>query len=586
MPIETLITLITFVSVIAALVTNRVSADLVLLGALTILVTTGVLTPNKALAGFSSPGLLTIACLYVIAAGLMESGAVYWASGYLFGSSPNPRTAVLKLSLPTSILSAVTNNTAVVAMFIPAVQAWAERLRISPSKLLIPLSYIAILGGTCTLIGTSTNLLVDDFLKQEYNYNMGMFEIAAIGVPITLLGCIYLVTIGIKLLPSHGGVESQITELREYCVEFLIEANSALVEKSIAEAGLRNLNSGYLIEIRRKDITHSAPPDWILQADDILVFIGAPNLSSELRKVRGLRAVDHDMSGLSSERNQRCLVEVVLGHEFPAIGQSVRESKFRSRYNAVVLSVSRDGNRLPGKIGNLKYKVGDMLLLEADFDFVDQYRFRKDFLLVSELRNSTPPDHRKAPIAMCIVVAMIASTMSGLTSILGSALLASGAMIITRCVSASKARRQIDLKVLAVIAGAFALGAAMRDTGAAAHIATTFIPENATPLLSLCIIYLLTVMFTEVITNNAAAILMLPIAQSHSELLGVSMLPFAVVIMIGASASFITPLGYQTNMMVLGPGRYKFTDFTKVGLPLSILVGITTILIVPRIWGF
>ncbi len=587
MSVDAIFTLIILFFVVSALISNRISADLVLMAAVTCLVVSGVVTAKDALQGFSNPGVMTIACLYVIAAGLMETGAVHWLASLLLGSPHSTRLAQLRVFLPASFLSAVTNNTAVVTMFIPVVQEWGERLRIPPSKLLIPLSYAAVLGGTCTLIGTSTNLIVDGLLQEQYSQSLGLFELAAIGLPITLAGGLYLFLFGNKLLPSRGGVSQQVAELREYCVEFSVSEHGPVVGKSISVAGLRNLKSGYLMEVRRRGtIIAAIDPCWTVEADDVLVFIGAPNLAQELRKIRGLKPVEYQSGDLSIKNSQRCLVEVVLGPEFPGIGQTIKCSKFRSRYQAVVLSLSREGERQAGKLGELTFKVGDMLLVEAGFEFVEQYRFRKDFLLVSQINNSTPPEHSKAPHALGVLLAMIALTFMGVVSIFEAALLASGAMLALRCVTATKARRQIDLKVLTVIAGSFALGTAMTDTGAAAFIANALLPQNSTPIIALLLVYALTVFFTEIITNNAAAILMFPIAQTYSELMSVSILPFAIAVMVGASASFITPLGYQTNMMVYGPGQYKYTDYVKIGLPLSLIVGCVSVVLIPVFWPF
>jgi di/tricarboxylate transporter len=588
MPIDAYITLGILAFIILFLVFSRISADLILMAALCLLLVFGILEPEQALMGFANPGVITIATLYVIATALVETGAVSWLASLLLGTPKSTPTAQLRVLLPTAFLSAFTNNTTVVAMFIPAVQEWSDRLKISASKLLIPLSYAAILGGTCTLIGTSTNLIVDGMLQKQFDIHMRLFDLAWIGIPITLAGAVYIYFFANRLLPSRGGVKGQISELREYCVEFVVVSSGPLVGKSVVAAGLRNLNSGYLMEVNREnEVIAAISPNWTLNANDTLVFIGAPELAAELRKIRGLKPADHDVSKLEVDNHQRCIVEVVLGPEFPGLGKSVKESKFRTRFNAVILSLSREGKRQPGKLGELKFKVGDTLLLETSLDFVDQYRFRKDFLLVSPLNNSSLPDHSKAPWALGILLLMIASTAIGLTSILESAFLAAGALLLLRCVTATKARRQIDLQVLVVIAASLGVGLAMKDTGAAAGIAHTVLPsEFASPFLALVVVYLLTVLFTEVITNNAAAVLMFPIAEVYSDQLSVSILPFAVAIMVAASASFITPLGYQTNLMVYGPGQYRYADYIKVGFPLSLIVGTVALLLIPYIWSF
>lgn len=588
MPFDAIFTLIVLASVVISLATSKVAADLVLMAAATVLILSGTLEPEAALIGFSNSGVITIATLYIVAAGLIETGAVQWMASGLLGWPKKVSSAQLRIFFPTALLSAFTNNTAVVAMFTPAIQEWGERLKIPASKLLIPLSYAAILGGTCTIIGTSTNLIVFGLLQQDHSIELGIFDIAVVGLPITVVGAVFLFLFGNKLLPNRNSTSEQMSEVRQYCVDFLVEKNSPFIGQSVTASGLRSLNSGYLIELARESELYSAiDPNWLLQEGDVLTFIGAPELASELRRIRGISPADNDVNELAVSQQQRCIVEVVLGNEFPALGKTVKDSKFRTRFNAAILSVSRNGKRLPGKLGDQKFKVGDMLLLETGQEFVEQYRFRKDFLLVSPLNNSAAPDFHKVPRALIILGAMIVSTTLGVTSILESVLLAAGAMIVTGCVSASKARRQIDLQVLIVIAASFSLGAAMTSTGAAESIASVLLPESlASPMIALIILYFLTVMFTELITNNAAAILMFPIAESFSAQLGVSILPFAIAIMIAASASFITPLGYQTNLMVYGPGQYRYKDYVVIGTPLSLIVALLTLILVPIFWPF
>ncbi|MGM0785489.1 MAG: SLC13 family permease [Pseudomonadota bacterium] len=588
MSFEALFTLATVLAVLVTLVVTRIAPDVVLMAALALLVVSGILEPGEALVGFSNPGVMTIATLYVVAAGLKETGAIQWIAHRLLGRPRGLRQAQARVLLPASGLSAFMNNTTVVAMFIPAVQEWAARLKLPPSKLLLPLSYAAILGGTCTLIGTSTNLVVDGLLQTERGVSLAMFELAWVGVPLLVVGGGFLMLFADKLLPDRQGVLEQLEQAREYAVEVVVEDKGPLAGKTIAAAGLRSLAHGYLADIERHGrLLTAVPPETELLAGDVLVFIGAPECARELRRIRGLRPAGGDVHKLDIAHHRRCLVEAVIGPDFAGLHQAVRESRFRSRYQAVILSISRHGKRLPGKLGDIRLQVGDTLLLETAQDFVDQYRYRKDFLLVSGLNDSTPPDFRKAPVALGILGGMVALSASGLVSILEAALLAGGAMLVTRCVPASKARRYLDLTVLIVIAAAFALGAAMAKTGAAAQIAQwLLLIDGLAPWAALALVYLMTVIFTELITNNAAAVLMFPIAMAVAEQLGVDVLPFAVAVMFAASASFMTPLGYQTNLMVLGPGGYRFTDYLRLGAPLSLIVGITAVGLIPVVWSF
>jgi len=582
------LTLLVVFCVLLSLAITRIPADLILMAALSFLVISGILAPPEALAGFANPGVITIATLYVVAAGLKETGAVQWVASRLLGQPQSVRGAQIRMLLPTGVLSAFMNNTTVVAMFIPAIQDWSQRLQIPASKLLLPLSYATILGGTCTLIGTSTNLVVDGLLQSKTGTHLGLFELAWVGVPLMLVGVGFMVLFADKLLPNRGGVKEQLELVREYGVEVEVEAAGPLVGKTISQAGLRHLTYGYLAEIDRQGrLITAVEPDRTLQPGDKLNFIGAPECASELRRIQGLKPANGSFHKLEVENHQRCLVEVVIASEFPALNKTVRESRFRTRFNAVILSVSREGNRISGKLGDITLRVGDTLLLEASHQFVEQYRFRRDFLLVSALNDSTPPDFRKAPLALGILLLMVLVSALGLLPIMEAAFLSAGAMLVTRCVTASKARRYIDLPVLVVIAASFSLGSAMTLTGAATSIAELLIiSDQISPWMALALIYLLTAVFTEVITNNAAAVLMFPIAMAVAESLGVSYLPFVIAIMFAASASFITPLGYQTNMMVYGPGRYKFLDYIRLGVPLSLISGLVTVLIIPFVWLF
>ncbi|MEH6472459.1 MAG: SLC13 family permease [Halopseudomonas sp.] len=588
MTTDGLITLGTVGTVLTLLLTSRLPTDVILMAALAILIISGVLTPIEALEGFANPGVMTIAVLYIVAAGLKNTGAIQWIAQRLLGQPNDVKSAQLRVMLPSAVLSAFMNNTTVVAMFLPAIQEWAKRLDLPTSKLLLPLSYAAILGGTCTLIGTSTNLVVDGLLQTEKGVALSMFELAWLGLPLALIGGIFMFLFGNRLLPRRTGAVEQLDLSREYSVEVLVTKDGPQVGKTIAEAGLRHLSHGYLIEIERQNrLLTAVPPDTALQANDRLIFIGAPECARELRLIQGLQPANGDVEKLKVASHERCLVEAVIGPEFVGLNQTIRHSKFRSKFQAAIISVSREGRRLSGKIGDIKLQVGDTLLLETGEQFLEQYRFRKDFLLVSGLNDSTPPHFDKAPIALGILTAMVAASALGLLSILEAALLAAGAMLVSRCVSPAKARRYVDQTVIVVIAASFSLGAAMTKTGAAAEIAQWLIPDKGlSPWFALAMIYLLTVMFTESITNNAAAVLMFPIAMAVADQLGVNFMPFAIAIMFAASASFMTPLGYQTNLMVMGPGGYRISDYLRLGAPLSLLVGATSITLIPFIWGF
>jgi len=579
--LDILITLLIVASVLGALATNRVPADLTMMAALVAVLVAGIITPGEALSGFANPGLMTIAALYVVAAALRDTGAIYWVAHRLLGQPKSVFSSQLRLIAPASLLSAFLNNTTVVAMMIPAVQEWAQRLKLSASKLLLPLSYAAILGGTCTLIGTSTNLVVDGLVQEKGLPAFGIFDVAWVGIPVLLGGGLFMLLVGRYLLPEREGMVAQWEHAREYHVEMLVSKGSPLAGRSIQDAGLRNLTYGYLTEIQRGErLFPAVGPEMTLQEGDLLAFVGVPECARELQRINGLQA---------AHNHQRHLVEVVLSPEFPGIGKTVKETGFRTRYQAAILSISRSGQRLPGKVGELVLKVGDTLLLETGEQFVEQYRYRRDFMLVSPLKDSTPPDFRRAPVAVGVLVAMVMANVLGLASTLEAAMLAAGLLLVTRCVTVNRSRMNVsvNLPVLVVIGASFALGRAMESSGAAAWIVQQVIPDSGlSPWLALVIVYLLTAMFTEMITNNAAAVLVFPIALGVAEQLGVSPMPFIVAVMFAASASFMTPLGYQTNLMVMGPGGYTFRDYLKIGFPMSVVVAVITLAVIPLVWGF
>lgn len=587
MPVDAWFSVTTVAVVVIMLVTTRLAPDVILMSALTGLLVTGVLSPADALAGFANPGVITIGALYIVAAALRETGAIRWVAGLLLGQPVSLNGARLRMMLPVAVLSAFMNNTSVVAIFIPAIQEWASRLRLPSSGLLLPLSYISILGGLCTLIGTSTNLVVDGLLQTSMDRSIGMFEMAPLGIILVLAGGGFMMLAAGRLLPIRESAIEQFDMAREYAVECRVIRGGPLVGKTIAEAGLRHLRHGYLADIEREGHLLSAvSPEMPLQSDDVLIFIGEPECAVELRQIRGITPDSGNIQKLDISNHQRRLVEVVIGPDFTGVGQTVREAGFRTRFQAVIISMSRHGRRLTGKLGNHRFEVGDTLLLETGEAFVSQYRYRRDFLLVSPLRDVAPPDFRRAPLALGILGVMVILAATTLLPILQAALLAAGAMIFTGCVGIGAARRQIDLSVLIVIAASLALGSAMTQTGAATIIADLLTRHIMSPWAALAAIYILTAAFTETMTNNAAAVLMFPVATATASQLGVDTMPYIIAIMVAASASFMTPLGYQTNLMVYGPGGYRGSDYFRLGLPMSVVVGILTIGIIPFLWRF
>jgi di/tricarboxylate transporter len=568
---------------------SRFAPDTILMAGLTLLLVGGILTPRQALAGLANEGMATVGVLYVVVTGLRETGAIGWISGSLLRRPHSLTGAQIRLMLPAAGLSAFLNNTPVVAMLIPAVQDWAKRYSLPVSRLLLPLSYASIVGGTCTLVGTSTNLVVNGLLLSETALEgLGMFDLAWIGVPVSVGVIVAVLVLGKALLPVRRPVISQLADAREYTVEMLVEPDSPLEGKSVEDAGLRQLPGMYLIEVDRGGrVLPAVSPHERLKGDDRLVFAGIVESVADLRRIRGLIPATDQVFKLDSPRHERCLVEAVVSDSFPLMGKTVREGRFRTLYNAAVIAVARNGERLRRKVGDIVLRAGDTLLLETRHSFLEQHRNSRDFLLISRLDDFRPPRHERAGVAVFIVFMMVLAVAAGWLSMLKAAMLAAGFMIITRCTSGSIARRAVDWQVLIVIAASLGIGTAMQASGAAHVIANAFISGSGdSPLMALGMVFVVTAVFTSVITNNAAAVLMFPIALASASRLGVSFMPFVITIMIAASASFATPIGYQTNLMVYGPGGYRFGDYLRIGVPLTVLVGVITILVVPRVWPF
>ena len=477
MGLDAWFTLSLVVFLVGLLSLTRISPDIILSAGLTLLLVFGILSPEQAFSGFSNSGVITVGILYIVVAGLQETGGVHWLSRQLLGKPKSLVGAQVRLMTPVTLISAFLNNTPVVAMLIPAVNDWARRHQLAVSKLMIPLSYAAILGGTCTLIGTSTNLVVNGLLISRAGLpSLGLFTLAWVGLPTAIIGFGFILLTSRWLLPNNASKTRWLDNPKEYSVEMLVEKGGPLVGQTIEDAGLRQLPGMYLAEIDRKGhILPAVSPQETLQADDRLLFVGIVESVADLQKVRGMTPATKQIFKLDGQRSERMLIEAVVSGSCPLIGQSIREGNFRSFYNAVVIAVARNGERVKRKVGDIVLRPGDTLLLEAKAAFVKQQRNSRDFFLVSGVPNSTPPRYDKALIAVAILGAMILTVVVGLLPILEAALLAAGLMIITRCCSPSVARRSVDWPVLVTIAAAFGIGEALEVTGAAQALAGSLV---------------------------------------------------------------------------------------------------------------
>lgn len=568
---------------------TRIRPHLVMLGVMTILSVAGILTPGEALSGFSNTGVVTVAAMFVVAAGIEHSGGVDILVDRVLGHPESQRSALARLIFPVVGLSAFLNNTPVVATMIPAVHVWSRKTGIAVSKLMIPLSYASIIGGTLTLIGTSTNLVVDG-LYQDLTGRPGfsIFAISAVGAPVAVVGGLFMWLAFPRMLPNRDE-KMAFGDLREFTLEVQVDSAGPLVDKSVSQAALRNLKRIYLVEIvRGATVLSAVSSDEVLRGGDRLIFAGDTQAITDLLRIKGLLpSTENADETLLSDRSSRRLVEAVVSPRCATIGRPIREARFRDRYGAVVLAVARDGERVPGNLGTIRLRAGDTLLLEARPAFVSRQKFNKDFLLINDTEQQSRPHHEKALVAWLILVALVGAAAFEVISMFDAALVGAALMIFTGCCTVAQAERSLDLPVILTIAASFSLGSALEKTGAATYLAEfTLRASNGSPWISLILVYVVVSLLTEVITNNAAAVLVLPIVLALSEKLGFDPVPFVVAVMMAASASFATPLGYQTNLMVYGPGGYRMRDFLAVGIPMNILVGAVAIVAIRIVFPF
>lgn len=581
-------TLAVLAAVVVCMALEVAAPDVILLGALFTLAGAGVLTPRETFAGFANESVATIAALLVLAAALRNTGAMEATLGRIFGRTRDEGGGLVRLLLPVAATSAFLNNTTIVAMTMPVVIDWARRCGLSPGRFLMPLSYAAILGGVVTIIGTSTNLTVAGLMVQGGMAPMGFFELAPLGLPVCAVGMAYLFTVGRRLLPDRKDPAQEFGERRrEYTVAMAVAPRSSLVGLTIEEAGLRHLPGLFLVEIDRAG--HALSPvasDEVLCEGDRLVFAGVVATIVDLQRTRGLVPVV-DESAASLEPGRR-MMEAVVSHSSPLVGRSIRDANFRTVYDAAVIAVHRNGERVGGRIGDIRLRPGDTLLLQAAHGFLRAHRNSSDFYLVSEVPDSEHPRYDRSIVALGVLGALIAVVTLQWVPISIASFLAAGVLVATRCISASQARRSIEWSLLILIAAALGVATAMEKTGVAAAIARLLTPVEGGlgPRASLAAVYFVTVLLTETISNNAAAALMFPIGIATAGYLGVDPRGFVMAITVAASCGFAAPFGYQTHLLVYGPGGYRFLDFVRVGLPLDLLCGIAAVALIPILWPF
>ena len=579
------------VCAVVLFVTEKFSTDIVAILVMIVLLVFRVLTPAEGLAGFANTATVTVGAMFVLSAGMFRSGAVNFV-GKALGrlARHSSRLMLFVLMVGVGVLSSFLNNTAAVAILIPVVIVVARRAKTSPSKLLMPLSFASMFGGMCTVLGTSTNILASSIAEQAGLGAFGMFEFTKLGVIFFAVGVAYMMTLGRRLVPDHRGQGDLTTSfgLGDYLTDLVLQTESKSVGHSLASAPLvKELNIDVLQILRGED-TLRPTPETILREGDVLRIQGDLRTINELK---GRAGVTFGMSMKWRDEHLHStdtrLVEAVVGPSSPLAGKSLAESRLRANYGASVLAIRQHGTLRHGRFENITLMPGDALLIDVPNDQIEHLTQQRVFLVVS--RAGIPRfDWRKASKAVAIVVAVVVVAATGLLPIVAAAATGALMMVLSGCVSTEEAYGAIEWNVLFLLAGMLSLGAAMEKTGASTMLANGMIDSVGEfgPLALLAAFFGATMLLTEVMSNNATVALLMPIAITTAQAIDVDPRAFMFAVVFAASSSFMTPVGYQTNTMIYGPGQYRFKDFARVGAPLNLIFWALGTLLIPWFWPF
>ena len=579
------------------LIKTKLPAAAIFMGALAVAITLKLAPAQELLKGFSNEGMLTVAVLYIVAAGMYATGAITIIMNNLIGLPRSVRAAQVKILPPIAVGSAFLNNTPLVAMMIPVIRDLTQSARLAAKHLYLPMSFASILGGVCTVIGTSTNLvivgLVADVMAEAPEglpamRALKMFDPAWVGLPAAVIGILFMILLGRFLLPRETEDATARSQPRMYRAEFEVLPDAGLVGKSVADSGLVGADGVDLLSVRRQDeLLQKGLMEAVLEAGDLLSFSTSVDALTELWRTNGL--IPHlRLETMESPRHTHQLVKAVFSRQSRLVGRKLAYLPSpHSPYQFKIVALSRDGRPVRGLLEDARIEAGDKAVFEVNDTFFYESNLAHDFALIKPLEGYHLQRTDRAVEASLITLAMVTVVALGWMSMLNAALLASGAMLATGCLTLSTAGRSIDWATLVVIACAIGLESAVKRSGLADQIAglLTAIGGN-NPYLALGVIFLGCTFMTNVITNNAAAAFMFPIALSTAAQLGVNFMPFAVTLMVSASCAFITPTGYQTNLMIWGPGGYAFRDFVKIGIVMTIIVAVVTLVIAPLVFRF
>ncbi|MDH3731387.1 MAG: SLC13 family permease [Acidimicrobiia bacterium] len=546
-----------------------------------------IIEPSQAFSGFSNPAPITIAALYILAGAVEKTGAVTPLVSSLFGRNGSGRVALARIAIPTTTASAFLNTTPIVTMLIPQVERWSEARGRSPSRYLMPLSFAAILGGVVTVIGTATNLVVSGLFVAEGMEPIGFFEITKVGLPMAVIGIGVIVLLAPVVIPDRRSARQEMVEdVRQYAVEMSVAPGLALDGKTVAGGRLRDLRGVFLAEIERDgDVIAPVTPDTMLHGGDLLHFFGMSDDIVDLQATPGLVSTEHHhVVELDTTRSN--YFEAVVGEASPLLGKTLKEIGFRSRYQAAVIAIHRGGHQVDGKLGSIRLRLGDTLLIVADPGFRRRWKDHNHFLLIAPLGGLPPGASAGARRTGLVGLGVVLLAATGITSLIAAVLLGAVAIVMLGVLTPEEARESVNLNVVVMIAAALGLAEAMNSSGLAEAVADRVVDlfGDGSSIAVLLGVVLATTILKEFVTTNAAAVLIFPIAIATATSLGLDPRAFGMAVALTAATSFLTPIGYQTNVMVYGPGGYRFTDYLRLGGPLTLVTVATTMILVPVFW--
>ena len=581
--VHEIITIVTVLSMFTILLFTKLRTDLVFLGTMAVIYLTGVLDAGEAFSGFSNTSVIVIGVLFVVVAGMTHTGVLQWIVKHLMGQPNTYTKAVLRLMLPVAALSSFLSNTTVVAMFVDIVKMWSKKLNISPSKLLIPLSYASGMGGICTLIGTPPNI-ISGLYANHTGHTMNIMATTIPGLFCLFIGVLSIIALR-RLLPDRKAPESDFEATTDYTVELLVPSDNPYIGKTIAESNLNDVHGGHLIELIHYDAVISpVPDDEVLMGGDRLVFAGQVDEILDLKESHQLVNADHHVFSMKEIDKKRQLQTAFVSFGSPLIGKKINSSDFEKKNNMVLVAVSRQGTRINESPREVVLQPGDTLLLECprhidlNKESLKSQLYFFDSMAVANFSSKTF-------ISVAIMIAMVVLSALNIMPLLQCAFLAAFAMLITRCCSPDQAMKAVNWDILMVFAGSVVLGTAIQKTGLAEQLAFGILDVCGTnPIVVMTAICFVGTFATEFISNTAAGAMFFPIMYETAEELGYEPFPFLIALMISVSSSFATPIGSPTHMLVYGPGGYRFSDFLRIGLLMNLIILAANIIIVNLVY--